>query len=213
MVTPGAHPPALRLLRIADSPAAWRNLGFMVRDDGLEFDGVRVELVKAGRGILAWGLSGIDPVESIDGLVTEVAEPGHPPPSQADRPRRSPHDNGAVAIDHVVVTSPDFDRTAAALARAGVELRRVRELGGGGRQGFRRLGPTILELVEAPSADRAQSARFWGLVVVVPDLRALAERLGPQLGQIKPAIQPGREIATLRDTAGLSPAVAFMTPE
>ena len=92
-----------------------------------------------------------------------------------------------------------------------MELRRVRDAGGF-RQGFRRLGPAILELVEVPKAPPGP-ATFWGLVVIVSDLIALAERLGERLGPIRPAVQPGRRIATLRPSAGLTEAVAFMDPE
>jgi hypothetical protein len=49
--------------------------------------------------------------------------------------------------------------------------------------------------------------------VVVADLDALASRLGDLLGAIRDAVQPGRRIATLRETAGLGQAVAFMSPE
>jgi sensor domain CHASE-containing protein len=77
---------------------------------------------------------------------------------------------------------------------------------------FRRLGPAILELVEAIDAP-AGPARFWGLVVVVTDLEALAARLGDRLGSIRDAVQPGRRIATVRESAGLGQAVAFMSPE
>jgi hypothetical protein len=130
-------------------------------------------------------------------------------PSDAEVP---PHPNGAVALDHVVVITPGFDRTASALEQAGMPLRRIRRAPGGGRQGFRRLGPAILELVEAPDLDDGP-ARFWGLVVIVPDLDALALRLGERLGEVRPAVQPGRWIATVRPPAGLEEAVAFMTPD
>jgi hypothetical protein len=79
--------------------------------------------------------------------------------------------------------------------------------------GFRRLGPAILEVVGVPSAEPEQPACFWGLVVVVKDLDALADRLGQRLGAPKPAVQPGRRIATLKTVDGPSPALAFMTPE
>jgi hypothetical protein len=75
--------------------------------------------------------------------------------------------------------------------------------------GFRRIGPAILELVEAPG----QPLGFWGLVVTVNDLDALADRLGEHLGPIKPAVQPGRRIATVRPSAGLTTNLAFMDPE
>jgi hypothetical protein len=110
----------------------------------------------------------------------------------------------------VVVVTPDLDRTAAALEAANMPLRRIREVGSPGdpnafRQGSRRLGPTILELVEAKAAPPGP-ARFWGLVVVVD---ALADRLGT----IRPAVQPGRRIATLRSHANLGQKLAFMDPE
>ena len=141
-------------------------------------------------------------VDEIDGLATIAA-----PPSRA----AVAHANGAIGIDHVVIASPDFDRTAAALERTGLALRRIRDAGGF-RQGFRRIGPAILELVEAAGAPPGPS-RFWGLVVIVPDLEALEQRLGDRLGTIRPAVQPGRRIVTLRDSAGLSTRLAFMDPE
>ncbi len=67
--------------------------------------------------------------------------------------RQAPdHDNGALGIDHVVITTPNFARTSGALTDAGLELRRFREAPGGFRQGFRRLGQAILELVEIRDA-------------------------------------------------------------
>jgi hypothetical protein len=191
-------------LRIADPPEHWAALGFTIQDRTLELGGVQVELGAGGDGgVTSWCLDDID-VNSIDGLPTEVVRRGLPSGVE--------HPNRALGIDHVVVTTPAFERTAEALAEVGLELRRIRETGRG-RQGFRRLGPVILELVEVPSAEPSEPARFWGLVIVVPDLEALAERLGEHLAPAKDAVQPGRRIATLRASAAVSPAVAFMTPE
>src|SRR5205823_3299691 len=95
---------------------------------------------------------------------------------------------------------------------AGIEFRRIRDAGGF-RQGFRRLGPAILEVVESSGRDEhddpTRPARFWGLVVIVEDLEALAERLSDRLGPVKPAVQAGRRIATLRESAGLTTRLAF----
>ncbi len=123
-----------------------------------------------------------------------------------------------------MITTPDFDRTAAALETHGMPLRRIREVGdvagpSGFRQGFRRLGPAILELVEAKQMP-AGPAAFWGLVIVLRDLGWLAGRLGGRreagplwVGEPKPAVQPGREIVTLKRAAGLGQPLAFMSPD
>ena len=200
-------PPVLSRLAVADPPGRWEALGFHVRDRAVRFDGVALALGAPGRGIVGWTLSGTEPVDTVDGLRTEVAALGLPGPAPQ-------HPNGAVGIDHVVVITPDFERTSDALAQAGLPLRRIRhvEARGGVRQGFRRLGPAILEIVETPEMPEGP-ARFWGLVLVVADLPGLAERLGDRLGRVKPAVQPGRHIATLRSGAGLTPAVAFIDVE
>jgi hypothetical protein len=195
--------PELAALRVGDVPERWRALGFNSEGSSVSLGGVELELGAPGSGIVGWRLRGAAAVGDIDGLPTEVVR--FPPQENA-----VPHPNGAVGIDHVVVITPAFDRTAAALASAGLGLRRVREAPGGFRQGFRRVGPAILELVEARGTE---PARFWGLVVIVEDLDLLAERLGDRLGPIKAAVQPGRRIATLRGSAGLGEAVAFMSVE
>jgi len=190
---------------VADPPDRWTALGFTVTEATIRLGGVSIELGAAGHGITGWQMSGVSAVGAIDGLPTELADDAAPPGSDE-------HPNGAVGLDHVVVLTPDFDRTAAELVCAGLPLRRVRQLPAGPRQGFRRLGPAILELVESPDADGGP-ARFWGLVVTVADLDRLAADLGERLGAVKSAVQPGRQIATLRPSAGLTEAVAFMSPE
>lgn len=178
----------LHALDLGDPPERWEALGFVVVDGTVCVGGVSLRLGAPGTGIVGWELG--------SGDAQARAEVVHP--------------NGAVGIDHVVMLSGDFDRAAAELERRGLALRRVRDAGGF-RQGFRRVGPAILELVEATG--EPPQPRFWGLVVTVSDLDALAERLGSLLGRIKPAVQPGRRIATLRESAGLGEAVAFMDPE
>jgi hypothetical protein len=203
-------PAELRSLCIADEPATWTRLGFAVGDDGrCTIGGIALELAGrgAGTGIVGWTIAGLAPDAELDGLPT-TADDG---PAPAD----GEHPNGAVAVDHVVVTTPDVRRTFAALARAGLDLRREREAGTAERpmrQGFYVLGGAVLEVVgpAAPSGDG--SAAFWGMVLVVPDLVALAARLGADLGTPRDAVQQGRRIAPLREDAGSSVALAFMTP-
>ncbi len=196
-----ARRPELAGLAIADAPARWRSLGFAV-DQAAEvaLGGVFVALGGEGSGITRWTLRHMPAGGSVDGLVTVV--------TSAPAVQPVVHSNGALGVDHVVIATPDFDRTAAALAGRGLELRRVRQAGDR-RQGFRRLGPTIMELVEAPEAT---APGFWGLTIVVSDLEALAGE-HPQIGEVRPAVQPGRRIATVGAGAGLSTRLAFMDPE
>jgi catechol 2,3-dioxygenase-like lactoylglutathione lyase family enzyme len=189
-------------LAIADPPDRWHALGFGVDDrDRVVLGGVELALgasTPAAHGITGWTLRHVAAEGDIDGLPTAVTEEAPADPGAA-------HSNGALGVDHVVIVTPDFDRSAAALAHRGMELRRVRQAGDR-RQGFRRLGPTIMELVEAPEAP---TTGFWGLTIVVADLGAL----DPQVGPARPAVQPGRHIATLDASAGLSTRLAFMDPE
>ena len=118
-----------------------------------------------------------------------------------------------VSIDHVVVMTPSLDRTCGAIESVlGLPLKRIREVGGGVRQGFHRAGPVILEVVERPDIADDEPAHLWGLVFVVDDLDALVNEIGPdKIGAPKQAVQPGRRIATVKRDAGLVVPLAFMT--
>ncbi|MGI9185603.1 MAG: VOC family protein [Solirubrobacteraceae bacterium] len=191
--------PALAALEIADPPERWRALGFTVDDENrIHLGGVELRLGARGEGITAWAVTGVD-------APTLVPVTASPAASRSDG-----HPNGATGLDHVVITTPDFDATAQALEQAGLPFRRVRQAGPDRRQGFRRLGPAIMEVVEAP--DTAAPA-FWGLTVIVAGFERLREHAGAQLSEARPAVQPGREIATLSRDAGLSTRLAFMTAE
>jgi hypothetical protein len=177
-----------RAILTGGEPAAWRQLGFSVQEDG----SARVGEFRLVTGadelrVQATGLSDERP----DGLA--IVSAGDSPDVAGD-----PHPNGAIGIDHVVAFTDDLDRTSAALERAGAPLRRRAE-----PMAFHRLGPLVLEVVQTGAAPA-----LWGFVVVVPDLDAV-----PLLGTPRPAVQPGRRIATVRSEAELPVALAFVTPQ
>jgi hypothetical protein len=133
-------------------------------------------------------------------------------------PNGPPHPNGTVAIDHIVVITPDLGRTVAAVEQVGLTLRRTRDSGTYGtpmRQAFFKLGPIVLEVVGPPEPAEQYAARpagFFGLAVTVADLDATAAFLGDRLHPAKDAVQPGRRIATLDRSAGSTVPLAFMSP-
>jgi hypothetical protein len=203
-------------LTIVGDPDAWRSIGLTVTADGrIPLLGTSLRLIspsaETDAGVTRWALSGpaeIGPTSSIDGLDTELVEPQ--PPIHADHPL------GASSLDHVVVLTPDLERTSAAITEAtGSDLRRIREFGTT-RQGFHRMGERgsgalIVELVERPEIP-AGPASFWGVVLIVDDLDAAFSLIGPDRMSIpKDAVQPGRRIATVREDVGLGLPVALMT--
>jgi hypothetical protein len=202
-------------LRVGDAPEAWTALGIAVDGDVCVVGDVRIRLAgtDSGKGLAGWSLRDFGGDE-LDGLPTTRSD--RPPPAEAPK-----HPNGIAAIDHVVAISSDLDRTVTALQAAGLDLRHIREEptpAGAPRQAFFRLGPVILEVVQAPdeAIERTGGDRpafFWGLAFVAPDLDATVAGLGDRASEIRPAIQPGRRIATLRRTAGLTVPVALITPK
>jgi hypothetical protein len=178
----------LLALQIADEPQAWEGIGFAVAGGRAVLGGVALEFVgrSRGSGILGWTL----------GSAADAPPPG------------GPHRNGAIALDHVVLLTGDFERTRDELIEQGLDLRAERNDLRDTRMAFLRAGPTIVELVAARDGDTG----LWGLVAVVPSVDDPAPSLAPHLGEPRDAVQPGRRIATLRSSAGISTALAFMTP-
>jgi hypothetical protein len=200
-----AEPLALVGLSVSGGLGPWAAAGFAVADDRLVIGRVLVRPADAGetRGIVAWSLSGVED-GAVDGLLTVA-------PMVPDAPAPS-HPNRTVAIDHLVVASPDLDRTTEALGAVGIELRRVRDAGRM-EQRFFRLGPLILELIGRPGDHGAGPAAFWGLALTVDDIDATAVLLGARLGPVTEAVQPGRRIATLRHEAlGIPVPIAVLSP-
>ena len=186
-----------RTIAAGGEPAAWVRLGFAVQEDGSAcVGGLRLATGGDELRVEAFGLA----EERPDGLAITA--------TTAPECERFEHPNGALAVDHVVAFTDDLDRTSAALERAGAPLRRRAEPRPGTPMAFHRLGPLVLEVAGA-----GQRPALWGLVVVVADLDARARELGPLLGDVRAAVQPGRRIATVRPEAGVPVALALMTPQ
>jgi hypothetical protein len=208
--------PTIDELTLAEEPERWLALGFTVSGASCRLGSVHLRLAGAGagRGIVGWSLRDLAGTE-LDGLPTSRSER----PVALTEPAQT-HANGVTAIDHVVAVSPSLDRSVRALQAAGLDLRRRREEptpAGAPRQAFFRLGEVILEVVQEPDEVRERSggegrpAFFWGLALRVADLEWTVDELGEAVGSIRPAVQPGRRIATLRRSAGLAVPVALMS--
>jgi len=193
-------------LSIGDPPELWNELGFVVDDGASWISGICHRLSAPGKGVIAWTLrdgGGIGELPLGDGL----APAARPTPD---------HPNGVIALDHVVIGTPDLARTIGAFESVGVRLRRTRDAGTPDRptrQAFFRLGETIAEVVGPPSGSSPGPARFYGLAFTVADLDATALFLGERLRPAKDAVQPGRRIATLDRAVGSTVPLAFLSSE
>lgn len=211
----------LAALHVADDADLWRSLGFTVTGlpAAATMAGVRVVPIgsEAGRGLVGWALRGTR-ANQIDGIPTGADDPAVDADDDDAGDESTAHPNGVVAIDHVVLATPDLQRTIASIEEAGADLRRVRDAGrdprGGLRQqAFFRLGRPILEVVGPAEPSGDGPSRFYGITFTVADLDVTASFLGDRLRPVKDAVQPGRRIATLDRAAGSSVPLAFMTPE
>ena len=198
--------PALAAITIGGDADAWQALGFHVDAAGaIALDNGALRLVDGPASVRALVLDGDPAASNVDGVAVEAGTAVSP----------GDHPNGAFALDHVVVTTDSLERTSAAFSdQLQLPQRRVREAGEGGRrvrQAFHRFANgCILEIVESA---RTTAVGLFGLVVNVADLETLCGELGPELiGLPKPAVQPGRLIATVRSQAGLGFPVALMSP-
>ena len=197
-------------LTVASPVEAWKAVGLRVEGDTCWVGGIRMRFVPVDSepAVTGWTLAGVpssDRPASIDGLATAYEDDDIEPESWS-------HELGATSFDHVVVMTSSIERTCGAIEAATMApLKRIREAGAI-RQGFHRLGPMIVEVVESAQVT-APTASFWGFVLIVEDLHEVCARLGPELISIpKAAVQPGRFIASFRGTAGLGLPIALMTP-
>jgi hypothetical protein len=198
-----ANDPALVSVTVGDTPHAWESAGFAVDGAVCTVGRIRFDLGGTGDGIVSSAFTAVTagPLDGLDIRHADAAGDDHD----------TTHPNGSVSLDHLVITSHDVGRTRAALTERGFEVRRAVDMGDR-RYTFFRVGETILELVGPAVADGDRPARFFGLAFTVADLDATAALLGPRLGEVRDALQPGRRIATVRREAGLSVPVALMSP-
>ena len=198
-------------LVIGGSRANWAQVGINFSQDGVFAIGeiaLRID-ESLPAGLHSWALTNIDSaISSIDGIPTTEASID----SQQSENETHEFVLNPLGIDHVVVNTPDLERTSGALHNAtGAELKRIRDAGNGMRQGFHRLGEVIVEIVSAPLMP-AGAASLWGFVINVADVNAVAAYLGPDvLSPPKPAVQKNRLIATFRGAVGLGVPVALMS--
>jgi hypothetical protein len=191
----------LAALRAPGGSEPWEQLGFTISDGSIALANGAIRL----GGDVALLVDAPDrEVSGIDGVAVGS---GSVVPAVG-------HDNGAIELDHIVLMTDSLERTSAATEAAlGLPCRRVRDTGSV-RQAFHRFDDTaaargcIVEIVENA---RVGAPVIWGLVVVVDDLDVAVVRARGLISPPKPAVQPGRRIATVGRAAGLPLAVAFMT--
>ena len=198
-------------LAIGGSRANWALVGINFSHDGVFAIGeIALRLDETlPPGMHSWTLSNIDStIRSIDGISTTAIVAN----SRIEQNDVQGFVLTPFGIDHVVVNTPDLERTSNALLLAtGAELKRIRDAGNGVRQGFHRLGDVIIEIVSTPSMP-AGIASLWGFVLNVADVNEVAAYLGPDvLSPPKPAVQKNRLIATFRGAVGLGVPVALMS--
>ena len=199
--------PSLTLVRIGADPKAWTSAGFTVTGHTMAVGGVTVEFTAPLGGIEALGFDWLPKgADNLDGLPLELY----------GQSVTEAHENGAYAMDQVVIATPDFDRTASAMRDLGLGLKREvireEETGNQVRQGFVRAGDAILELVNTPSVPEGH-AHGWGLGFITKDLGAAVATLEGMIGPLHDAIQPGRHIAVFHRDAQLGIPTILMDPE
>ncbi len=201
--------PVLRGVQVPGRADAWRAAGFVVTDGHILLDEIVIGLGEPG-----WWLD--PPVDAdVDGLAPAPGGRAAYRAAHGTEHPRAEHPNAVTGLDHLVVATPDVERTTTALGRVGLTPRRTIDglRGQPLRARFFVLGPAVLELVgpaDAPAGDEAagKPARIAGLAFVAPALDAFAE---VATGPPRDAVQPGRKIVTLRGE-GLGVPVAVLTP-
>ena len=170
---------------VADPADAWTRAGFSVDSDAVcRIGGIRIRLTGCGRGtgIVGWSLRGLPSdgsLHDLDGIPTTRSDAVAAMPAE--------HPNGVLAIDHVVLLSPDLRRTVESLTTVGVEPRRERDgqlSGRSIRQIFFRAGEVIIEVVGSPETTGEGPSTLWGITYVFADIDATAAYFGDRTAPV-----------------------------
>ena len=219
--------PQLESISISDDPRAWAVAGFGVEQDPVVHIGNTTLRFSAGDGgFRGWGFDGLSPrdVPELPTGITLMDPRSAGPFAGGTSPAvGTKQPNGIVSIDHIVLQTNDCLTVTAQLRESGFHPRRTRRTSIGDMpalQTFFWAGDVIIELVgppdpPKPEPERATSATatFFGLALVSADLTQTSNYLGDLLGTPRPAVQEGRQVATLRGRdVGISVPVLIMSP-
>ncbi|MDG1844838.1 MAG: hypothetical protein P8J01_00425 [Acidimicrobiales bacterium] len=213
------HDAQLLQLTICGEAAAWKSVGFNVIDIGngnsiCSVGGVKIyfENDTLNKGIWRIGtkrISGVIDSLKFDDLSVERS-------FSDNHSVLSDHPNGITGIDHLVVTTPNCNRTTKAFEETGMAVRKVRTFGKIGsetRQTFFWLGNVILELVGSNTKEDEGPPSIWGIAFVSKNIEETVNFLGDTCTPLKPAIQPGRRITTIKTQEfDIYNALAVMSP-
>lgn len=193
-------PACLVQLAVGGPVEPWRRLGLHLdSENSCRIGQVNLLVdVHSPSGSLTWAFD--RPLAAINGIRSEIAR----------RPSAFISSDYS-SVDHVVVMTDSLERTSSELFEiARLDQRRVREVGDGVRQAFHRSGEVIIEVVQTRST---VGSSLWGFVLVADEFDDVVTKLGEAvLAAPKPAVQPGRRIATVRGAVGLGVNVALMSP-
>ncbi len=205
--------PVLDRLDLPGTADAWQRCGFAIERQGFVAGAIAIRVGEREDAEAAWGFS--TPSGGTDELCGIAFADQAIRRATSDHPH--PHQNGVVAVDHVVVASDRPAATRADFEAAGFEPRRPATRGSGENERsevFFWSGSTLIELVgPVPEAgDGLPRATIWGVTFVVNDIAALSRLEGSPVGDPRSAVQPGRQIAVARANLRLGLGVAFITP-
>jgi hypothetical protein len=171
--------------------------------------------ISAIRLPIAWTDFGWPEVPSLGGVSLTTGDPewAWDPVAPSFAVRVMEHTDGEpindFVVDHVVLLVPDLEAAVATIGRIDLQPRLRMTIPGNRPAAFFRVGP-VLEVVQAP----VRQASLYGIALATTgSLEALSitwKGLGLQVGDIKPAIQPGRRIMTVH---GMDAGFAVMSPD